>query len=106
MSPAFLGKFIEGIWHTGVVVYGVEYFYGGGITYARPGDTQAGRPMRQIDMGETDVPQALFHEFLRTVSPRFTQATYSLLRPNCNNFSSECARFLTGRDVPEYITGP
>ena len=26
----FVGRQIEGIWHTGVVAYGREYFFGGG----------------------------------------------------------------------------
>ena len=25
----FLGKRLEGIWHTGIVVYGQEYYFGG-----------------------------------------------------------------------------
>lgn len=28
MSPALLGRHIEGIWHTSIVIYGREYFYG------------------------------------------------------------------------------
>ncbi|VAI62877.1 unnamed protein product [Triticum turgidum subsp. durum] len=31
LSTSFLGKPIEAIWHTGVVVYGNEYFVGAGI---------------------------------------------------------------------------
>jgi len=31
--------------------------------------------------------------------------TYSLLKHNCNNFTSEASQFLTGKDIPEYITG-
>ena len=30
-SQALIGKQIEGLWHTGIVVYGTEYFFGGGI---------------------------------------------------------------------------
>lgn len=29
MSQMLLGRHIEGFWHTAVVVYGREYFYGG-----------------------------------------------------------------------------
>jgi hypothetical protein len=36
MSPMFLGKTIEGVWHTGLVVYDKEYFYGGGICVGVP----------------------------------------------------------------------
>jgi desumoylating isopeptidase 1 len=46
MSGALLGKQIDGIWHTGIVVYGVEYFYGGGIQYATPGQSMAGQPTK------------------------------------------------------------
>jgi hypothetical protein len=35
-SPMFLGKTIEGIWHTGLVVYGNEYYYGGGVCVGFP----------------------------------------------------------------------
>jgi hypothetical protein len=31
MSQAILGSRIEGIWHTGIVVYGIEYYFGGGV---------------------------------------------------------------------------
>ena len=36
LSPMFLGKQIEGIWHTGLVVYGNEYYYGGGVCVGVP----------------------------------------------------------------------
>lgn len=29
MSQMLFGRHIEGIWHTAVVIYGREYFYGG-----------------------------------------------------------------------------
>ena len=31
MSMPFLGKQVDGIWHTGILVHGREYFFGGGI---------------------------------------------------------------------------
>jgi hypothetical protein len=31
MSMMFLGKQIDGIWHSSIFAYGKEYFYGGGI---------------------------------------------------------------------------
>lgn len=37
LSRMLIGKQIDGIWHTGVVVFGKEYFYGGGIQ-AKPLD--------------------------------------------------------------------
>ena len=31
MSQAILGMRIDGIWHTGVVIFNKEYYFGGGI---------------------------------------------------------------------------
>lgn len=98
-SPAFLGHVIEGIWHTGIVVYGKEFFYGGGIQCASPGQTVAGRPMKFHDIGFTHIPEAVFLDFLQEISHRFTPATYSLLKHNCNDFSNEVALFLTGTAI-------
>jgi len=105
LSMGFLGKQIDGIWHTGIVVYGYEYYYGGGIQAGIPGQTIAGTPTQVIDMGETSVSQAAFHEFLRGISHRFTPETYSLLKHNCNNFTDECSKFLTSTPIPPHITG-
>lgn len=57
MSKNFLGIEIEGVWHTGVVVFGKEYFYGGGICWDAPGKTPYGNPLRTIDLGDTEIPK-------------------------------------------------
>ncbi|KAF5179554.1 Desumoylating isopeptidase [Thalictrum thalictroides] len=103
LSTTFLGKAIEGIWHTGVVVYGNEYYFGGGIQHSPIGTTPYGNPIRSVDLGFTHVPKELFEEYLQEISPRYTAETYSLLKHNCNNFSNEVAQFLVGTDIPDYI---
>ena len=42
---------IDGIWHTSIVVGGLEYFYGGGVNQARPGSTPFVQPLQVIDLG-------------------------------------------------------
>lgn len=37
MSLQLTGKQIDGIWHTSVVVFGMEVFYGQGISITSPG---------------------------------------------------------------------
>ncbi|XVF32217.1 hypothetical protein REPUB_Repub17cG0062400 [Reevesia pubescens] len=103
LSMTFLGKVIEGIWHTGVVVYGNEYYFGGGIQHAPVGMTPYGRPIRVIDLGVSHVPKDVFEMYLQEISPRYTAETYSLLTHNCNNFSNEVAQFLVGSNIPDYI---
>ncbi|CAL4933631.1 unnamed protein product [Urochloa decumbens] len=103
LSATILGKAIEGIWHTGVVVYGREYYFGGGIQQGQPGRTPYGTPVRVEDLGVTHVPREVFEDFLREIGPRYTPATYNLLSHNCNNFSNEAAQFLASSAVPSYI---
>jgi hypothetical protein len=105
LSPMFLGKQIDGIWHTGVVAYGKEYYFGGGICAGLPKQTPYGYPVQTIEHGETEIPQEVFESFLNDISARFTIDTYDLFKHNCNNFSNECSEFLLGKAIPDYITG-
>lgn len=94
---------IDGIWHTGIVVYGTEYYFGGGIQAGPPGRTHFGRPLQAIDLGETQVPKDLFLEFLEGVTVQFSFETYDLMSNNCNNFSNAAAEFLLGKGIPGHI---
>lgn len=104
MSQAIIGKQLDGIWHSGIVVFGVEYFYGGGICAAPAGHAIPHLPYQEISLGETSKTQVELEFFLQSINHRFTQVTYSLLRHNCNNFANEVAQFLlNGRGIPEHI---
>ncbi|KAK4344671.1 hypothetical protein RND71_034847 [Anisodus tanguticus] len=103
LSTTFLGKAIEGIWHTGVVVYGHEYYFGGGIQHAPAGTTPYGTPVQVVDLGVTHIPKDVFEMYLQEISPRYTAEKYSLLTHNCNNFTNEIAQFLVGATIPDYI---
>ncbi|KAL1211924.1 DeSI-like protein [Cardamine amara subsp. amara] len=103
LSQSLLGKLIEGVWHTGIVVYGNEYFFGGGIQTLPVGNTPYGTPTRTIELGETHVPKDIFEMYLEEISPRYTAEAYNLLTHNCNNFSNEVSQFLVGKEIPAYI---
>jgi len=105
LSRQFLGKQIDGIWHTGIVVFGKEFYYGGGICKDPPSKTPYGTPMRSITLGETEIPEELFLEFLQEISYKFTSDKYDLFENNCNNFTDACSEFLVGEKIPNYITG-
>src|SRR5579859_5881987 len=58
LSQNLIGQQIDGIWHTSVVCYGYEFYYGQGIFVTdRVGQTQYGTPVEIKDMGVTELPQ-------------------------------------------------
>ncbi|CAH1273009.1 DESI1 [Branchiostoma lanceolatum] len=106
MSLPLLGRQIDGIWHTAIVVFEEEFFFGGGgIESCAPGGTILGPPGSVHDLGVTQITREIFTDYLSELgSSTFSGETYHLLQHNCNNFSSEVAQFLTGNDVPGHIT--
>lgn len=51
-----VGFQLEGIWHTAIVCYDVEWFFGnGGVEQCSPGGTMLGQPLRKVDLGTTQV---------------------------------------------------
>lgn len=59
-----IGKQIEGIWHTSVVVYGKEFYFSGGICFDNPKTTAYGQPVSEIKFGETEISPNDFHAYL------------------------------------------
>jgi len=106
LSMALLGRQLDGVWHTGIVAYGNEYFYGGGgISYIPVGTFMLGPPDEIVDLGETEIPEDLFTEYVHDVAHlSFAGHKYHLLDHNCNTFSNEVALFLTGNAIPDKIT--
>jgi len=102
-SPMLLGKTIDMIYHTGVEVFGREFYFGGGICSDYPRQTPYGFPVQTHDMGTTSKTAEQFVVFLNSISHRFNMATYHVLDNNCNNFSNECCAFLVGKSIPQYI---
>jgi hypothetical protein len=105
LSRSLLGQQVDGVWHTAVVVGGVEHFFGGGINVAPAGTTPFGRPVEIVELGRTFLPADVRDALLADLAERYTPESYSLLSFNCNTFSDELAQLLTGARVPAHITG-
>ncbi len=101
----FVGFNIEGIWHTAVVVFGREWFFGGGgVESCAPGGTMLGQPLQKIEQGYTQLTLDQFMTYLHGLkADRYQGSRYSLLDHNCNNFSDEVSRHLTGKSIPQHI---
>ncbi|KAI7898374.1 PPPDE putative peptidase domain-containing protein [Cokeromyces recurvatus] len=104
MSLQLTGKQIDGIWHTSVVVYGQEFYFGQGIMTSIPGTTQHGRPLEIIDIGETYLPLEMVIDYIYSLRSVYTAEKYHLLDFNCNTFSNDLCQFLCGKTIPMHIT--
>ncbi|KAG6856278.1 hypothetical protein H0H87_005888 [Tephrocybe sp. NHM501043] len=108
LSQQLTGRQIDGIWHTSVVVFGKEVFYGQGINTTAPGayvnvSQQHGAPMQIIDIGETALDEDTFDEYVMEMKDHYTADKYHLLDFNCNSFTNDVVGFLTGGSIPDFI---
>lgn len=103
-SPGVLGKRVDAIWHSGIVAYGKEYFFEGGITCVPAATTRFGRPVAVIPLGRTEVPQGVFEAWTMEIeAERYGAMAYHIIRNNCNHFTTEASVFLTGNPIPAYV---
>ena len=86
MSMAMLGKQIDGIWHSGLKVFGREYSFGGGmvegatsgISIAQPHEWEQlyGPCAEEINLGTTAISRERFDDFVKELGQTsFTQAS-------------------------------
>ncbi|KAH0586619.1 hypothetical protein H2248_007839 [Termitomyces sp. 'cryptogamus'] len=103
LSRQLTGRQIDGIWHTSVVIFGKEVFYGQGISTTLPGRSHHGAPLQIVDMGETAIDEETFGEYLAEMKEHYTADKYHLLEFNCNSFTNDVVGFLTGGSIPDFI---
>ncbi|CAF4823543.1 unnamed protein product [Pieris macdunnoughi] len=105
ISPSIVGHKVEGVWHTSIVVYEREYFFGGqGISSCPPGSTSLRAPHQIKTLGNTFVPFPVFNQYIEGLATStYAGSTYHLINHNCNHFSDEIAQFLCGERVPKHI---
>jgi thiol-disulfide isomerase/thioredoxin len=99
-----LSLLLDAVYHTSIVIEGIEYFYGAGVQTTYAGSTHHGRPMETIKLGRTDLPMEIVLEYLDSLKQIYTTEAYDLFLHNCNNFSNDFAMFLVGKGIPEHIT--
>ncbi|XP_076243677.1 uncharacterized protein LOC143184944 isoform X2 [Calliopsis andreniformis] len=105
MSSIVIGRQVQGIWHTAIVAYGREFYFGPvGIQSSRPGGTVLGQPDKVERIGETYLPYSIFLEYINGLgTSKFAPGTYNLFKHNCNCFTEEVSNFLAGKSIPKYI---
>ena len=51
LSMMFIGQQIDAVYHSSLIVFGKEYYFGGGICHDSPEQTPYGKPIEKIEMG-------------------------------------------------------
>jgi len=105
--PASLlgGHSFDGVWHSGLRVFGKEFWFGGVILESEFTDVPFGAPTRILRLGTTLRTHEDLVEFLKEdVYVDYNPKSYDVLRRNCNHFSNELAQFLLhGKQLPEEV---
>eukprot|EP00930_Biecheleria_cincta_P087054 TRINITY_DN76319_c0_g1_i1.p1 TRINITY_DN76319_c0_g1~~TRINITY_DN76319_c0_g1_i1.p1 ORF type:complete len:700 (-),score=124.08 TRINITY_DN76319_c0_g1_i1:41-2140(-) len=104
LSPYILGQQLDGLWHTSVLAFGIEYFFGGDICRSVPGQTKFGKITKLLPLGVTlRTPMELEAFLSRGLKADFTRESYDILTHNCNHFSDRVSLYLVGRRIPEEV---
>jgi len=120
-STVLLGKSFEAIYHSAVLVFGDEYWYGGEVFRTEPPNTELFGPpldhscthlaqstyypdLHVVPLGYTLTTLEEFHTFLaKSLMVKYTPEAYDVLSHNCNNFSDDAVNFLTGEHIPDEV---
>lgn len=112
------GRFSNVLWtigtpllHSGVVINGKEYAFGGhdqpgmtGVYWTNPRTEPPGGTFRcEILHGFTLATEAEVTDIIRTASEEFQGPAYNLLTRNCNHFTAYLCLKLTGRPGPGWL---
>ncbi|KAJ0121099.1 hypothetical protein J7T55_008260 [Diaporthe amygdali] len=112
------GRFSSFLWaigtsllHSGVVINGREYAYGGhdkrgvtGVYWTKPKTLPPGGTFKhEILQGFTLSPQNEIDAIIHEVSQEFQGTSYNLLTKNCNHFTAYLCQRLTGRPGPGWL---
>lgn len=109
LSPLLVGKQLDGIWHTSIVAYGSEFWFGGKLLKSPPGESVFGAPTMIIDLPEQTMrtEDEFVSYMVRVLAPEFTQDTYDILTHNCNHFTDAACLFLLNSHIPaDVLTQP
>mmetsp|Transcript_114988 Transcript_114988/g.199404 ORF Transcript_114988/g.199404 Transcript_114988/m.199404 type:complete len:659 (+) Transcript_114988:93-2069(+) len=104
LAPWLLGMELQGVWHTGVVVYGREYFFSRDTVFDEPGKTSFGKPTKIIHLGYTLWRQEEMHTYIvEELKPIYHRDSYDVYDNNCNNFSNSLCQYLLAKRLPEEV---
>lgn len=63
---------MDAIYHTSIVLNGLEYYFGQGIQTSAPGSTHHGQPMEVVKLGTTELPNDVIEEYMGSLATIYT----------------------------------
>ncbi|XP_027071216.1 deSI-like protein At4g17486 [Coffea eugenioides] len=98
-----------GIFHSGIEVHGMEYGFGAhdfpisGVFEVEPKSCPGFIFRSSVPLGRINMPPSEFRTFIESVASEYHGDTYHLISKNCNHFTDDMARRLTGRGIPGWV---
>lgn len=98
-----------GIFHSGVEVFGMEYGFGAhdfpisGVFEVEPKSCPGFVYRCSIPLGRIEMAPSEFRGFIESVASEYHGDTYHLISKNCNHFTEDISRRLTGKRIPGWV---
>jgi hypothetical protein len=93
LSKDLIGIQVDGIWHTSVVAFDKEYYFGEGIVTLAKGVYQQNyapiKPVLKIEVNLPELRQETLDELIAKLSSDYQSKSYHILDHNCNHFTQE-----------------
>jgi len=104
-SQLILGRQVDLVPHTAIVVFGREYFLSAGPQVGDPGHTVPLPVSQRLDLGRTSRSHTELEEHIFSIlAEEFTEANYDLMHRNCNHFADAVAKYLLqGHGIPQNL---
>jgi hypothetical protein len=90
-------------------VHGMEYGFGAheyptsGVFEVEPRSCPGFIFRRSVLLGSTNMSRSEFRSFMEHLSAEYHGDTYHLIAKNCNHFTDEVCKRLTGKPIPGWI---
>ncbi|WOL06095.1 deSI-like protein [Canna indica] len=98
-----------GVFHSGIEVHGMEYGFGAheysfsGVFEVEPKNCPGFIFRRSVWLGTTKMSRSEFRSFIEELSEKYHGDTYHLISKNCNHFTDEVCKQLTGKRIPGWV---
>lgn len=105
----YLYWFGLGIFHSGIEVHGMEYAFGAheyptsGVFEVEPKSCPGFVFRRSVWLGSTDMSHSEFRLFMEQLSGKYHGDSYHLITKNCNHFTDDVCKRLTGKSIPGWV---